>query len=90
MRETAIELMSGAIVAASFAIGLYFLRFWRQTGDRFFVLFSAAFWTFGSDRIAQALTHRGDESRTYIYLVRLLAFVLILIAILDKNRSSER
>ena len=82
----------GAIAMASWVAGLYFLRFWKDTGDRLFASFAVAFWLLGVTRIALAMTrdpapgHADAESHTMLYLIRLAAFVLILIAIIDKNR----
>ena len=65
---------------------LFFLRFWRQTHDRLFLVFALAFGLLGLQRLALALTEPLDEWRTGLYVVRLLAFLLILGAIVDKNR----
>ena len=80
----------GASAAASWTAGLLFLRFWRDTGDRFFALFGGAFWALGLNWVGLAMTDPPDEARTVFYLVRLSAFVLIIAAIVDKNRSPER
>lgn len=80
------EFIMGAVAMASWVAGLFFLRFWYDTKDRLFAIFAIAFWLLGLTRIALALTQEMSEGQTYIYLVRLLAFVLILIAIADKNR----
>lgn len=78
--------MMGAIAMASFVGGLFFLRYWRDTGDRLFVIFGTAFWILGGTRIALAMTVSGSEDHTYLYWLRFLAFALILVAIIDKNR----
>ena len=78
----------GASAAASWVAGLFFLRFWRDTRDRLFALFAAAFWALTVNWLGLALTDPPDEARTLFYLVRLVAFILILTAIVDKNRSS--
>jgi hypothetical protein len=78
----------GASAVASWTAGLFFLRFWRETKDRFFALFAAAFWCLTSNWIGLAFTDPPDEARTALYVVRLIAFVLIIAAIIDKNRSA--
>jgi hypothetical protein len=78
----------GASAVASWASGLFFLRFWRETGDRFFALFAAAFWALCVNWIGLALTDPPDEARTLFYLARLFAFLLIIVAVVDKNRSA--
>ena len=71
----------GCIVAA-----LYFLRFWKNTSDRLFVLFAIAFAVLAVNRAALALSHPSAEQTPYFYLARLAAFVLIASAVVDKNR----
>jgi Family of unknown function (DUF5985) len=80
------EFLMGAIAMASVVAALFFLRFWRDTGDRLFVIFSAAFFLLGITRIGLALSRTQMEGQTHWYWVRLAAFLLILIAIVDKNR----
>jgi hypothetical protein len=82
-------LMSGAIVMGYGICGLFFFRFWRTTRDRLFAAFSAAFWVLGVQRVALALTEPIEEWRTGLYAVRLLGFLLILGAIIDKNRTRK-
>ena len=80
--------LSGATALACLAIGLFFFRFYRQSGDRFFALFALAFWVFAGNRVALLFIAEEDESaRTVVYVIRLVAFCLILAAIVDKNRG---
>ena len=81
------EMLLGAIAALSFVAGLFFLRYWRSTRDRFFLFFMLAFWIEAANRVAMALagTWNEDESPVH-YLVRLASYLLILLAIWDKNR----
>lgn len=84
------RVLSGGIILGYAVIGLFFLRFWRGTHDRLFAIFAAAFWTLAINRLLAAAAGETQELRTLIYYaVRLVAFVLILLAILDKNRSSR-
>lgn len=68
----------GFLVAAGF-----FLRFWRESRERLFLLFAGAFCLLGVNRIVTVLLQQ--EESLVPYVVRLLAFLLILLAILDKN-----
>jgi hypothetical protein len=79
----------GALVMGSFVVGLFFLRFWRQTRDRLFAMFALAFWVLGVNWLGLALLATTQEQRTVFYLLRLAAFVLILLAIVDKNRATR-
>jgi len=83
------HLLLGAIAMALLACGLFFLRFWRQGRDRFFLLFALSFLVEGANRVVLGLSARPSEASPGIYLVRLLAFVLILAAIIDKNRGKR-
>jgi uncharacterized membrane protein YeiB len=80
-------LVSGAILMGYAVCALFFLRFWRQTHDRLFLVFALAFGLLGIQRLALVLTEPVEEWRTGLYVVRLLAFLLILGAIVDKNRA---
>ena len=84
------QLLLGAIAMGSIIIALFFLRFWRGTGDRFFLFFATAFGAEGVNRILLGLFQRSDEHEPIFYLIRLLTFLLILIAILDKNRAARK
>jgi Family of unknown function (DUF5985) len=82
--------ISGAVVMASLVAALFFLRFWRQTRDRFFLLFSLAFALDALTRVVLALSDITGEQEPFYYLARLVMFGLILLAIVDKNRTSRR
>lgn len=81
------QFMLGAIVMACAIAGLFFLNFWRKTHDRFFAIFAIAFWTLGLNWLALAFNPEQNEVLTILYVVRLLAFVFILLGIVDKNRA---
>ena len=84
------EMLIGAIAAASIAAGLFFFRFWRTTRDRFFLLFALSFWIEGVNRVVlYELTGLDDDAPVY-FLIRLLAYGLILVAVIDKNRGPRR
>jgi hypothetical protein len=80
------QLISGAMTMGYTVAGLFFLRFWNRTRDRLFVLFSLAFFVLAAQRLALALTSHLIEDDIAFYVVRLLAYALILVAIIDKNR----
>ena len=80
------EMLMGAIAMATSIAALFFLRFWRDTGDRLFAVFAAAFLLLAITRVGIAFSPAPTEGHTPWYWVRLVAFVLILLAIVDKNR----
>lgn len=80
------EFLAGGAFVASLGVALYFLRFYRRTGDRLFAVFALAFLVFALNRALLQIV--SDETATWVYLVRLAAFVAILYAIVDKNTRS--
>ncbi|HEY5925231.1 MAG TPA: DUF5985 family protein [Kofleriaceae bacterium] len=80
----------GILTALSLVCGLFFLRYWRWSGDRFFAFFAVAFWALGANWALMVGRDPSDEYTPYFYLLRLFAFLLILAAIVDKNRRTSR
>jgi hypothetical protein len=81
--------MFGALGMACLILGVLFLRAWRSTNDRLFAMFAAAFGMLALERLLLMAVGPDNEIRPYIYGIRLLAFVGILIAIVDKNRKAK-
>jgi hypothetical protein len=80
------QLLGGATVMACAVIAVFFLRFWRVTGDRFFVFFAVSFLIMGAHWTSLALTEPAQEFRPLLYGARVAAFLLIAAGIVDKNR----
>jgi len=81
------EFLMGATAMGCWVAMLFFLRFWRVSGDRLFAMFSAAFFLLGITRFGLTLAHEPSEGETYWYWLRLAAYLLILVAIVNKNRN---
>jgi hypothetical protein len=79
--------VSGAVCVGYLVAAGFFLRFWTETRDRLFAAFAGAFMVLAANRALMVLLREMHEAHTWLYLVRLLAYILILAAILDKNRS---
>jgi hypothetical protein len=84
-----IVFLQAVSATAAWAIGLFFFRFWRQTHDRLFALFGIAFWLLALSWSLLAISGITDERRPYVYAIRLLAFLLIIVATVDKNRQGR-
>jgi uncharacterized protein DUF5985 len=82
--------LTGAVAMASLVAALFFLRFWRQTRDSFFLLFSVAFGLDAASRFILGLTRISDEMEPLFYIPRLVTFALIIVAIVQKNRPETR
>lgn len=85
---TLYDFLSGLVTGGFLIAGLFFLRFWRRTNDSLFLWFALAFWLLGVGQAILALGSIPVEERSWIYLIRLVAFSLILVAIYRKNRAS--
>jgi hypothetical protein len=82
-------LLLGAIAMACLIAGLFFLRFWKQTRDRFFLFFAISFFIEGINRAALGMTGNPNEGQPFFYFVRFLSYVFILFAILSKNLAKR-
>lgn len=86
MNTTILAFLNGGLAVASLAVGLVFMKFWRVSRDRFFIFFAAAFWAFALGATLRTIFASTSEHGHLVFLPRLLGFVIIVIAILDKNR----
>jgi hypothetical protein len=85
--------LSGAITAGFVLASLFFLSFWRRTGDSLFAAFAAAFLLLAANQALITLAGIPEEHRSWVYLLRLAAFALLIVAVVRKNlggRPSRR
>ena len=82
--------VQGGCAMACWVIGLFFLRYWRVSGDRLFLFFLASFWTFALSWIGLIAFNPADDTRHWFYVARLVAFLLMIAGIIDKNRRTAR
>lgn len=88
--DVLVAYLGGAATLGYLVAGTFFLRFWRRTGDRLFLAFAVAFALLSVNQILSTFIGAGDENVAYAYLLRVLGFILILAAIVDKNLSTRR
>lgn len=81
----AVAFAAGALTLGFLAVGLFFLKFWRRTGDGLFLAFAIAFALLATNQAVPVLFGVPSEDQGYIYLLRLAAFLLIILAVLRKN-----
>lgn len=80
-----ISFLSGAVTMGFVVAALFFASFWRKTSDRLFVAFAVAFLLLALNQALAQWLGAADERVGYAYLLRVLGFLLILAAIVDKN-----
>ena len=81
--------LAGAVACGFFVCGLFFLRYWHRSRDELFLTFALAFALLGLGQTILTLADIPTEERGSLYLVRLVAFLLILFAIYRKNRTAQ-
>ena len=85
-----IEFLAGAVTLGFAVAALFFLRFWRRTSDRLFLAFAVAFALLALNQVFAQWLGAGHERVGYTYLLRILGFLLIVGAIVDKNVGRRR
>src|SRR5687767_362651 len=80
----------GTLSMSAAVAGLFFLRYWRDSADRLFVSFAFAFWLLGLNWLLLGLLEPSPQDRQMLFLLRLAAFLLIGVGILDKNVRAHR
>lgn len=89
------DFLNGISVATFAASGVFFLKFWKASRDRFYLLFTAACWLLSFERVVLFFVHDAaasirsalTEASSWVYLFRLAAFAAILMAVVGRNKS---
>jgi hypothetical protein len=82
-------MLLGGFTVGSVVAALFFLRFWKKTSDRLFLYFAFAFFILAINRMLMAIDAVSSDEDPVIYLMRLVAYGLIIFAIMDKNRKKS-
>jgi hypothetical protein len=83
--ENLLDFLQGAITTGYLVCSVFFLRFWRRTAERLFLAFGIAFVFLAMNQVLAWYLEAGDERTAYVYSLRVVGFLLILAAIVDKN-----
>ncbi len=75
----------GMITGGHLIAGLFFIKFWKRSQDALFAAFALAFWLLALNQFLLVVMKVSSEEQSWIYLLRLAAFVLIAVAIVHKN-----
>lgn len=79
------DFLAGMITCGDLLAGLFFLKFWKRSQDSLFATFAMAFWLLALNQFLLLALGISSEQQSWIYLLRLAAFVLIAVAIVRKN-----
>ena len=77
--------LAGMITAGFLACGLFFAKFWWRSRDLLFMAFAVAFWLLAANAALVVFWPQPNERRSWFYLLRIAAFLLIAVAIVRKN-----
>jgi hypothetical protein len=77
--------LSGLITMGFVIAALFFFRFWKKTQDTLFVTFGLAFLLLALNQALIGLSDVSGEERSLLYIPRLAAFALLIVAIVGKN-----
>jgi Family of unknown function (DUF5985) len=80
-----IEFLAGAVTLGFAAAAAFFFSFWRKTADRLFLAFGVAFLLFALNQLLSHVLTVVNEPTSLVYILRILGFVIIIVAIVDKN-----
>lgn len=82
--------LSGAITMGFLTAGLFFFRFWRKTEDTLFIYFGVSFWLLAASQMMTIVIELPNDDQSWIYMLRLAAFVVLIIGIVGKNLARPR
>lgn len=83
------QFVAGLITMGHLVAGLFFLRFWVRTREGLFAAFAVAFWLLALNQTLLAVTNTVDEENSWIYMIRIASFALIIFAVVKKNFTSR-
>jgi hypothetical protein len=84
------DFLAGAVSMGFAVAALHFIRFWRRSREQLFLIFAGSFALFAINQTMLTLTKVPLEERSWLYLVRLAAFLLMIFAIWRHNRRNKR
>jgi len=90
MTPETIAVVQAIAATAAWANGIFFFRFWRDSRDALFLFFGATFWLLALSWIVLAFFAPREETQPYVYAIRLVAFLLLIVGMVAKNRGSVR
>lgn len=90
MTAATVLFLSGMLTAGFLVVAGFFLRFWRETRDRFFLLWATAFLLFAIQRVLLVDEFALIENQVSAYGLRMIGFVLIVFSVVVKNRERPR
>ena len=89
MIEAVLQFLYGGVTVMFVAVAFYFLRYWYDALDRLYLYFMLAFLSLAASWSVHLFYATSSETGPTVYVFRVVAFLLIIIAIVDKNRRAR-
>ena len=89
MKGSLVPFLQAVSATAAWINGVFFWRFWRQSRDQLFAMFAIAFWLLAASWAILSVFNPQGEPLPYVYALRLLAFLVLIAGIVQKNRQSQ-
>jgi peptidoglycan/LPS O-acetylase OafA/YrhL len=83
------EFLSGVVTCGYLVAGALFFKLWRRTGDGLFRALTIAFLLFALNQVLAAGVITPTDPSSLIYSLRILGFVILLGALLDRKPRSR-
>lgn len=83
-----VAFLQGVSATAAWVSATIFVRYWRESRDTLFALFAIAFTLLGLSWALLSILNPVGDASPYIYGLRLVAFLLLIAAVIQKNRES--
>lgn len=90
MDSSVIHFLAGGLTACYILATVFFFRFWKTTRDRLFFSFALAFGLLAIEQIVRLVLGVAFERGNYVYILRIIGFLIILYAIIEKNLLMRR
>lgn len=78
------DFLKGMLVMGGLAAAMLFVKCWRKSGDRLFLYFACCFAMLAFNWLMLTVVP-ADEQRAPHFVIRIVAFGLLIAGILDKN-----
>lgn len=84
------DFVYGVLATGYLILGVFFLRFWWKTRERLLLIFAFAFWLLALNQTILGIADLEREEQSWVYLIRLCAFSLIIVGIVLVNVGRKR
>ena len=82
--------LAGAVTMGFLVAGAFFFRFWLRTRETLFAMFGISFVLLAANQIVVHQAGLPEQELFWAYVLRVLAYLLLIVAIAAKNLEQSR